>query len=138
MSFFVGDLVEVAKEHRTGQKDSEGGRAYIQAINNDDEGRGTKRAEGRGTKRPRYDVKYLIGTATSPNVKQQRIKPVAIETIARRRLGDIGNRPSLLSRHQTDADDDDRQSSKHNATIPSKHNAIAYLTPNKTNENRRQ
>jgi hypothetical protein len=43
-----------------------------------------------------------------------------------------------LSRHQTDADDDDRQSSKHNATIPSKHNAIAYLTPNKTNENRRQ
>ena len=35
MAFFVGDLVEVAKENRTGQKDSEGERAYIQAINND-------------------------------------------------------------------------------------------------------
>jgi len=36
MAFFVGDLAEEAKEKRTGQEDSEGGRAYIQeAINND-------------------------------------------------------------------------------------------------------
>ena len=36
MTFFVDDLAEVAKENRTGQKDSEVGRAYIQeAINND-------------------------------------------------------------------------------------------------------
>ena len=35
MAFFIGDLVELAKENRTGQKESKGGRAYIQeAINN--------------------------------------------------------------------------------------------------------
>ena len=50
MAFFVGDLMEVAKENRTGQKNSEGGRAYIQAINNDDDDDG----DSRGTKRPRY------------------------------------------------------------------------------------
>ena len=84
--------MEVAKEHRTGQKDSEGGRAYIQAINNDIQAI----SNDHGTKRPHYNVKYLIGNVTSPNVKRQRIKPVTMETVARRRLGDIGNRPSLL------------------------------------------
>lgn len=61
MAPFVGDLVEVAKEHITGQKDSKGGRAYIQAINNDDDNNEDENADCRGTKRPRYDVKYLIG-----------------------------------------------------------------------------
>jgi hypothetical protein len=46
MTFFVGNLVEVEKEHRTGRRDSDGGRAYILAINNDDndDDRGTKRS----------------------------------------------------------------------------------------------
>jgi hypothetical protein len=93
MTFFVGNLVEVEKEHRTGRRDSDGGRAYILAINND--------PNGRGTKRPQYDVKYVVGGIVSPNVKRRRISPVIMETTARRRLGDIGNRPSLLSPHHT-------------------------------------
>ena len=64
MSFFVGDLVEVAKEHRTGKKDSEGGRAYIQAINNDIEAINND-DDDRGTKRPRYGN-------TNSNAKQTR------------------------------------------------------------------
>jgi hypothetical protein len=61
MTFFVGDLVEIAKEHRTGQKDSEGGRAYIQAINNDDDNdnngnnNNNDNNDGGGIKRPRDD-----------------------------------------------------------------------------------
>jgi hypothetical protein len=50
MTFFVGNLVEVEKEHRTGRRDSDGGRAYILAINNDDND------DDQGTKRPQYDV----------------------------------------------------------------------------------
>ena len=95
MTFFVGNLVEVEKEHRTGRRDSDGGRAYILAINNDDND------DDRGTKRPQYDVKYVVGGTMSPNVKRRRISPVIMETTARRRLGDIGNRPSLLSPHHT-------------------------------------
>ena len=68
MAFFVGDIVDAAKEKRTGQKDSEGGRAYIQeqAINNDDDD-----GDSRGTKRPRY----LGETATRP------LEPVQSTTI---------------------------------------------------------
>jgi hypothetical protein len=83
MTFFVGNLVEVEKEHRTGRRDSDGGRAYILAINND--------PNGRGTKRPQYDVKYVVGGIICPNVKRRGISPVIMETTARRRLGDIGN-----------------------------------------------
>jgi hypothetical protein len=74
MTFFVGNLVEVEKEHRTGRRDSDGGRAYILAINND--------PNGRGTKRPQYDVKYVVGGIVSPNVKRRRISPVIMETTA--------------------------------------------------------
>ena len=93
MTFFVGNLVEVEKEHRTGRRDSDGGRAYILAINND--------PNGCGTKRPQYDVKYVVGGIVSPNVKRRRISPVIMETTARRRLGETTSRPSLLSRHHT-------------------------------------
>ena len=70
MTFFVGNLVEVEKEHRTGRRDSDGGRAYILEINND--------PNGRGTKRPQYDVKYVVG-----GIKRRRISPVIMETTAR-------------------------------------------------------
>ena len=76
MTFFVGNLVEVGKEHRTGRRDSDGGRAYILAINNDDND------DDRGTKRPQYDVKYVVGGTMSPNVKRRRISPVIRETTA--------------------------------------------------------
>ena len=80
MTFFVGNLVEVEKEHRTGRRDSDGGRAYILAINNDDndDDRGTKRSSDSVT----YNVKYVVGCTMSPNVKRRRISLVIMETTA--------------------------------------------------------
>jgi hypothetical protein len=105
MTFFVGNLVEVAKEQRTGRRDSEGGRAYIQAIlkdavNDDND-------NDRRTKRTRdcvsYVVKYDVGGITSPNVKRRRLRSVIMDTTARYWLGETATRPSLLSRHHTPA-----------------------------------
>jgi hypothetical protein len=113
MTFFVGNLVEVGKEHRTGRRDSDGGRAYILAINNDDDNdnngnNNNNDNDGGGIKRPRddsitYNVKYVVGGITSPNVKRRRISSVIMDTIARQRLGETAIRPSLLSRHHTPA-----------------------------------
>jgi hypothetical protein len=97
MTFFLGNLVEVGKEYRTGRRDSDGGRAYILAINNDDndDDQGTKRSMDSVT----YNVKYVVGGTMSPNVKRRRISPVIMETTARQQLGETASRPSLLSRH---------------------------------------
>ena len=83
MTFFVGNLVEVEKEHRTGRRDSDGGRAYILAINNDDndDDRGTKRSSNT------YNIKYVVGGTMSPNVKRRRISPVIMETTANQACG---------------------------------------------------
>lgn len=99
MTFFLGNLVEVGKEQRTGRRDSDGGRAYILAINNDDDNdnngnNNNNDNDGVGIKRPRddsitYNVKYVVGGITSPNVKRRRIiSSVIMDTIARQRLGE--------------------------------------------------
>lgn len=90
MGYTVGDLVEVAKEHRSGRRDSDGGRAFIQSINNDGPQEGP----------PRYSVKYIVGVGArfSPNVCKSRLSPVPMDTLARRRGGEAeARRPSLMS-----------------------------------------
>jgi hypothetical protein len=83
--FSFGDAVNVAKEHRTTGRDSEGERAWI--INSDDRDN------------QKYDVRYVIDNRRSPHVTASRMESAALATTARLRPGDIGTKPSLLSRH---------------------------------------
>ena len=87
MVFKPGDLVDVKPEHRTGRKDSDGGRAFIQSVRSNDNQRGT------------YDVKYIIGSGNglSQGVAEDRISHALMDNVARKRRGDAMGRPSLLS-----------------------------------------
>ena len=92
MGHTVGDLVEVAKEHRSGRKDSDGGRAFIHSISNDSD-------EENDANVPRYNIKCIVGVGAcfSPNVCKTRLSPVPMDTLARQRGGDGARRPSILS-----------------------------------------
>lgn len=94
MVFMLGDLVDVKPEHRSGRRDSDGGRAFIQAIKlpppeqDDNDHRGTL-----------YDVKYVVGTGNclSQEVVEDRVSHATMDNSARRCRGDSVSRPSLLS-----------------------------------------
>ena len=70
-TFTRGSYVDVEKDHRTGQPDSEGGKAYIVNLN--------------GGENRIYDVRYVIDNHQSSNVKSSRIRPATLGTTARRR-----------------------------------------------------
>jgi hypothetical protein len=80
--FTHGSYVDVEPEERTGRRDSEGGKAYVVHVDG------------------RFDVRYVIGNIFSPNVDVSRIRPTTVQTTARRRQGETGTRPSLLSRQR--------------------------------------
>ena len=78
-SFFrVGDYVNVDAECRTGKPDSEGGKAYISAVE------------------PTVDVQYVISGLLSPDVARERLHVSRISTTGRRRSADGSVTPSIL------------------------------------------
>ena len=95
MTHNIEELVEVAREHRTGRRDSDGGRTFIESVTN--AGGGIGGVGGVGS--PCYTVKCIVGTGSclSPEVKKARLSPVPMDTLARQRRGESSRRPSLLS-----------------------------------------
>jgi len=81
----VGDLVELDKERRYGVPDSDGGIAYVTAVNED------------GT----VNVRYTIKRSESFNVLPERIHSASLAVSARCRSPDEATRPSLLSPHHS-------------------------------------
>lgn len=80
--------MEVAREHRKGKRDSDGGRAFIKTV-------------GEVVHHGTFEVKCAIGTGNclSQDVKEARLSPVPMDTTARRCKGDHSSRLSLLSSH---------------------------------------
>ena len=85
----VGALVFVDPQSRTGRPNSEGGKAWVQAVNNEN-----------GT----LDVKYLVGrrNRVSLGVEPYRVHLDNLGTTARRTRERQNAMPSLLSPHHNE------------------------------------
>ena len=78
LSFCDGDYVEIDPESRSGRRDSEGGKGFIEALH------------------PTLDVRYVISGLLSPSVDSSRIHTAKISTSGRRKGVDGGRTPSIL------------------------------------------